>query len=128
MPPRDRRYREKKKTGPDMDSWTEEEKRVFKLARLLETPVAEMELDVRVVNTLEENDIILVKDLMTQTWETLMGMKNFGNKTLREVIAAIEKLGLTPPDWKMPPKPKKIPKIGKTTKKDKNPWLDDIWS
>ena len=111
-----------------MDSWTEEEKRAFELARLLETPVAEMELDVRVVNTLEENDIILVKDLMTQTWETLMGMKNFGNKTLHEVIEAIKKLGLTPPDWKMPPKPKKIPKIGKTTKKDNNPWLDDIWS
>ncbi len=104
-----RRYRQPVQTGPNQSTWTPEQKAAHKQAELLKTPVAEMKLPVRVINTLEDHDVILVSELMVQTHESLMGMKNFGDKTLREVRAAITSLGLTAPEWKKPPKPKKPP-------------------
>ena len=110
MPPANRRYKQTARKGPDTSTWSDAQKAEHRRKEMLGTPVAEMALTVRVINTLEENDVILAEHLMTQTYESLMGMKNFGDKTLTEVRAALVKLGLTPPVWKKPPKPKKIPK------------------
>lgn len=110
MPPRDRRYKSTGKRGPDTSTWTDEERAAHRRAARLKTPIAEMDLAVRVINTLEENDVILVEHLLGQTYESLMRMKNFGEKTLTEVRAAITTLGLDAPAWVKPPKPKKPPR------------------
>ena len=110
MPPMNRKYKRPARKGPDQSSWTDEEKRAYREKELLKTPVAEMRLPVRVINTLEENGVILAAQLMEQTYESLLVMRNFGEKTLREVRAAITALGLTAPEWKKPPKEKKPPK------------------
>lgn len=123
MKPPDRKYRQPKKTGPDMSNWSPEERAARLHTERMATPVAEIQLPVRVINTLEENDVILVVDLMRQTYETLMKMKNFGEKTMTEVRAAIEALGLTPPPgWKKPPKTQnvRLPR----PKKGNNPFED----
>jgi DNA-directed RNA polymerase alpha subunit len=109
MPPENRRRR-RVKTGPDMTHWAPEDRAAAELAARLNTPVAEMALSVRIINTLEEYSVIVCRDLMTQTYESLMEMKNFGEKTLTEVRAAIQALGLTPPAWKKPKKPPRPPK------------------
>lgn len=105
MRPLHRKYRAPAKKGPDTSSWTREEREAHERKQKLGTPIAEMQLPVRVINTLEENDVILAQDLMGQTYETLMAMKNFGDKTLDEVRQALVALGLDPPVWKKPPKP-----------------------
>lgn len=111
MPPPGRRYKTTgaKKT-PDTSGWTEAEKAKHAEQERLKTPVAEMQLSVRVVNTLEEHDVILAEHLIGQTYESLMRMANFGEKTLTEVRAAVAALGLPVPEWKKPPKPKKLPR------------------
>lgn len=93
-----------------MSTWSQAERDAHAKNEKLKTPVAEMQLAVRVINTLEENDVILAEDLVAQTYETLMTMKNFGQKTLSEVKSAIVKLGLPAPNWRRPPKPKKVPR------------------
>lgn len=107
MPPENRRYRQQVRRGPDMSTWTEEERQAIAHKQKLATPIAEMKLSVRVINTLEENDVILAEQLLAQTYESLIQMKNFGEKTLKEVRAALAKLGLPSPTWKKPHKPKK---------------------
>ena len=104
MPPPGRKYKRPARTGPDTSTWTEEEKAAHHREQMLKTPVADMALTVRIINTLEENGVILAGDLLGQTYASLMRMKNFGDKTLREVSAAVAKLGLTPPAWTKPPK------------------------
>lgn len=108
MRPTNRKYRAGPKKGPDTSSWSAADREAHETKTKLETPIAEMRLTVRVINTLEENDVIIAQNLMSQTYETLMGMKNFGDKTLTEVRAALVALGLDPPAWKKPPKPKPV--------------------
>jgi len=110
MPPANRKYKRPERKGPDMSTWSPEEREAVVQAERLKTPVAEMKLQVRVINTLEENDVILAEHLMAQTYDTLMGMKNLGDKTLREIRASLAALGLTAPAWKKPPKEKKPPR------------------
>ena len=72
----------------------------------LKTPVAEMELSVRVVNTLEEYGVILAENLVSQSYESITGMKNLGDKTLKEIQVAVAALGLPAPQWRRPTKQK----------------------
>jgi len=84
-----------------MSSWSDEQRAEYVLSQKYKTPIADLKLPVRVINTLEEHSVLLVEDLMKQTHETLMRMKNFGDKTLSEVENAVRKLGLEPPAaWK----------------------------
>lgn len=98
MPPRNRRYKPTPRPAPDPAGMTAEQR----TALLLATPVAEMALSVRVVNTFEDNGIIFAADIVTQTYASLMAMKNFGEKTLGEVRAAVAALGLPVPAWEKP--------------------------
>lgn len=107
MPPSDRRRRKPIATGPNTTHWTAEEKAAHLQKERLNTPVATMKLSVRTINTLEEYDVVFAHQLLDQTYETLMRMKNFGDKTLKEVRDAIVALGLQPPNWKKPPKAKR---------------------
>jgi len=100
MPPENRRRRKRPVT--DRSSWSDEDRRLHELKVKLDTPVAEMKLSVRIVNILEEYDVILARDILRQSYEDMMRMENFGDKTFREVKAAIAALGLIPPLWAKP--------------------------
>jgi len=62
----------------------------------------QLQMSVRVVNALEEYDVIFVEDLMKLDYETLLTRKNFGETTFREARLAIRKLGLKAPNWRHP--------------------------
>jgi DNA-directed RNA polymerase alpha subunit len=74
---------------------------------LLRKPIAEMPMSVRVINMLEEYDILTVGDLLKQSYQSLVAIKNFGETTMREVTAALVALQLPVPSWKPPKAPKK---------------------
>jgi DNA-directed RNA polymerase alpha subunit len=90
-----------------MDGWTETDRLAYRREKLLETPIADLDLPVRVVNTLEEHGVLLFRDLVTRTWDQLMAMRNFGEKTLNDVRRLAADTGLATPNWDRPPQPKK---------------------
>ncbi len=59
----------------------------------LELSTAEIGLTVRTTNCLEEKGIFTVRDLLQSTPKELLSISNFGEKTLEEVYAALEKIG-----------------------------------
>lgn len=59
----------------------------------LELSIAEIDLQVRTTNCLEEKGIFTVRDLLQSNPETLLSISNFGEKTLEEVYQALAKLG-----------------------------------
>ena len=63
------------------------------MAAKLAMSTAEIGLSVRTTNCLEERGIFTVKDLVNCTREDLLGISNFGEKTLDEVFLALESIG-----------------------------------
>ena len=63
------------------------------LEQKLEMSTAEIGLSVRTTNCLEERGIFTVRDLLNSTPEDLLGISNFGEKTLDEVYKALEGIG-----------------------------------
>jgi DNA-directed RNA polymerase subunit alpha len=63
----------------------------------LDLSIAEMGLSVRTTNCLEETGILTVRDLLNATPRRLLGISNFGEKTLEEVYAALADLGFFRP-------------------------------
>jgi len=63
------------------------------MAEKLEMSTAEIGLSVRTTNCLEERGIFTVNDLLNCTREDLLGISNFGEKTLEEVYRALEGIG-----------------------------------
>lgn len=63
------------------------------MADKLEMSTAEIGLSVRTTNCLEERGIFTVQDLLHCTREDLLGISNFGEKTLEEVYKALEGIG-----------------------------------
>ena len=59
----------------------------------LELSTAEIGLQVRTTNCLEEKGIFTVRELLQSSPETLLSIANFGEKTLEEVYLALEKIG-----------------------------------
>lgn len=72
------------------------------LQRKLEMSTAEIGLTVRTTNCLEERGIFTVRDLLACTREDLLGISNFGEKTLEEVYQALGAIGF----HRQPNKPK----------------------
>lgn len=69
------------------------ERQSITLEQRLEMSTAEIGLSVRTTNCLEERGIFTVNDLLHCTRETLLGISNFGEKTLEEVFLALESVG-----------------------------------
>jgi DNA-directed RNA polymerase subunit alpha len=67
--------------------------RAKEFADKLEMSTAEIGLSVRTTNCLEERGIFTVNDLLNCTREDLLGISNFGEKTLEEVYKALEAIG-----------------------------------
>jgi len=65
-----------------------------RLAEVLELPVAQLNLPVRTVNFLEDDGVLLVKDLLNCTRDRLLGIPNFGEKALEQVFHALRDVGL----------------------------------
>ena len=63
------------------------------MAQKLDMSTAEIGLSVRTTNCLEEKGIFTVDDLLHCTREDLLGISNFGAKTLKEVYNALEGVG-----------------------------------
>ena len=63
------------------------------LQQKLEMSTAEIGLSVRTTNCLEERGIFTVQDLLKCTPDRLLGISNFGEKTLEEVYKALESIG-----------------------------------
>jgi DNA-directed RNA polymerase subunit alpha len=59
----------------------------------LEMSTAEIGLSVRTTNCLEERGIFTVQDLLNCSRDDLLGISNFGEKTLEEVYKALEAIG-----------------------------------
>ena len=68
----------------------------------LEMSTAEIGLAVRTTNCLEEKGVFTVHDLLNCTREDLLSISNFGEKTLEEVYAALEKQGFYRPGREQP--------------------------
>ncbi len=63
------------------------------LNRKLELSTAELGLSVRTTNCLDEHGISTIGDLLDCTRDELLGLANFGEKTLEDVYRALEKFG-----------------------------------
>ncbi len=72
-------------------SQAEEQARL--LREQLDLSTAEIGLTVRTTNCLEEKGIFTVRDLLRSTPKDLLGISNFGEKTLEEVYSSLEKIG-----------------------------------
>jgi DNA-directed RNA polymerase subunit alpha len=59
----------------------------------LNLSIAEIGLQVRTTNCLEEHGIFSVEDLLNSDRDKLLGISNFGEKTLDEVYKALTKIG-----------------------------------
>ena len=65
------------------------------LEHLLGQDLGETELNQRIVKMLQTNDVETVRDLVRMTEKDLQGIKNFGQKALKEVNDFLEGLDLT---------------------------------
>ncbi len=70
------------------------EKRVETRNRLLDTPISEFELSVRARNCLKKMNIQTLGDLLKLTDAELLSYKNFGETSLQEINALLQKKGL----------------------------------
>ncbi|GAC1651331.1 MAG: DNA-directed RNA polymerase subunit alpha [Gemmatimonadaceae bacterium] len=65
-----------------------------RLAALLRTPIDDLELSVRSVNSLKNSAIRTLGDLVRQTESQILQVKNFGKKSLQEIADLLEREGL----------------------------------
>lgn len=65
-----------------------------RLAALFKTPIDDLELSVRSVNSLKNSQIRSLGDLVRQTESQILHVKNFGKKSLKEIADLLEKEGL----------------------------------
>ena len=62
--------------------------------RKLNMSLAELELSVRATNCLESEGITSVRDLVSRSEDQLLGVRNFGETTLKEVRIKLQEIGL----------------------------------
>jgi DNA-directed RNA polymerase subunit alpha len=62
-----------------------------KMAHKLRTPIDDLELSVRSVNSLKNSNIRTLGDLVRQTESQILQVKNFGKKSLQEIADLLER-------------------------------------
>jgi DNA-directed RNA polymerase alpha subunit len=81
----------KSKTRIPLDpAWKAEQKRMMALAGA----VAELDLDLRTVNGLEEVGVLYVRELVQLTRKELNAIPNFGDKSVERIIRVLDEHGL----------------------------------
>ena len=73
------------------------------MQQLLKTPIDDLELSVRSVNSLKNSNIRSLGDLVRQTESQILQVKNFGKKSLQEIADLLEREGFRVLDWGTPP-------------------------
>ncbi len=63
--------------------------------KLLQEPIASLELGVRTINALEEDGILYVHELVDRTRKSLLRITNFGETTVVQVEKVLNGHGLT---------------------------------
>ena len=76
----------------ELEEVVDEETR--RIAGLLKMPVDELELSVRSANCLKAANIITLEDLVQKTENEMLKFRNFGRKSLNELTAILENLGI----------------------------------
>ena len=76
----------------ELEEVVDEETR--RIATLLKMPVDELELSVRSANCLKAANIITLEDLVQKTENEMLKFRNFGRKSLNELTAILEDLGI----------------------------------
>lgn len=71
------------------------EKEQNKIVKVLETTIEELDLSVRSYNCLKRAGINTVQDLTARSENDMMKVRNLGRKSLEEVIAKLDSMGLT---------------------------------
>ena len=71
------------------------EKEESKKEKVLETTIEELDLSVRSYNCLKRAGINTVQDLTTRSENDMMKVRNLGRKSLEEVIAKLDAMGLS---------------------------------
>ena len=71
------------------------EKEESKKEKVLETTIEELDLSVRSYNCLKRAGINTVQDLTARSENDMMKVRNLGRKSLEEVIAKLETMGLS---------------------------------
>jgi DNA-directed RNA polymerase subunit alpha len=66
--------------------------------RVNDTPIEELDLSVRAFNCLKANDITSVGQLMTKREDELLGLRNFGRKSLDEIKEKLVEKGFVQPE------------------------------
>ena len=72
-------------------NWLAEQRRLEVLA----SAVAELDLDLRTVNGLEEVGVVYVKELVQLSRAELKKIPNFGEKSVQRIIGVLGEYGLT---------------------------------
>ena len=76
----------------ELEEVVDEETR--RIAILLKMPVDELELSVRSANCLKAANIMTLEDLVQKTENEMLKFRNFGRKSLNELTALLENLGI----------------------------------
>lgn len=79
------------------DDWTPAMRAKHEKELILSTPLADTKLHVRIVNTLENQDIIFIRDLLDRDVAELLEIENFGEQALTKVSELVRELGIDPP-------------------------------
>ncbi len=80
---------------PEDLEMTEEPEEDEELMGKLKMPVTEMELSVRSANCLEKAKIKTLGELISKTESEMLKYRNFGKKSLNEIIATLNNMGLS---------------------------------
>lgn len=80
-------------TGKNDDVWKDNE--VADKGKVLEMTIEELDLSVRSFNCLKRAGINTVEELTNKTQDDMIKVRNLGKKSLEEVIAKLESLGLS---------------------------------
>ncbi|XZE53965.1 DNA-directed RNA polymerase subunit alpha C-terminal domain-containing protein [Planctomycetaceae bacterium SH139] len=76
---------------PVNENWLAEEKRT----QMLSLAVAELALDLRTINGLEDIGVIYVRQLVKLSRFDLAGIQNFGEKSVDRIVRVLAECGLS---------------------------------
>ena len=80
------------KEEEEEEELTPEEVSLYEKLRL---PVSELELSVRSANCLREANVKTLADLVEKTEQDMLSYRNFGKKSLNEIITLLKSMGLS---------------------------------
>ena len=75
----------------DSDDWIE----LNTMEELLNAPISELELSQRSTHCMQRNNIFTIGDLAAKTTEEIMGFRNLGAKSFKEICDRLAERGLS---------------------------------